>query len=120
MMAVGHVALHGQEGPVLASTISKEYGIPLEYLLKILQQLVRVNVLRSKRGPRGGFRLARPAGEIAMLEIIEAVDGSVCGHLEVAVQANNAAFSVKMEQVCKAAGEKCVDVLSRATLADTL
>jgi len=120
MMAVGHIALYGKEGPVLSDTVSREYDIPLEYLLKILQQLVRANVLRSKRGPRGGFTLARPASEITMLEIIQAVDGSVCGHYEVAAQAGNAAFSMKMEEVCRAAGQKCVDVLSKATLADML
>ena len=74
LIAVGYIAQNYQEGAVLAARVSKEYGIPLEYLLKILQQLVRANVLRSKRGPRGGFFLARPAENITLLEIIEAVD----------------------------------------------
>ncbi|MBE0534308.1 MAG: Rrf2 family transcriptional regulator [Phycisphaerae bacterium] len=120
MMAAGHVALYDKDGPVLASAISKEYDIPLEYLLKILQQLVRANVMRSKRGPRGGFTLARRPEEITILEIIEAVNGPLCGYIEVAAQANNAPYSVKMEQACKTAGEKCVEVLGKAKLADML
>ena len=53
MMAVGYIARHDNEGPVLANAVSKEYDIPTDYLLKILQQLVRTNILRSTRGPRG-------------------------------------------------------------------
>ena len=59
LVAVGFIAGAEKNNPVQAATVSKEYNIPLEYLLKILQQLVRVSVLRSKRGPRGGFFLAR-------------------------------------------------------------
>jgi len=45
LIAVCYVAKFYKEGAVLAARISKEYNIPLEYLLKILQQLVRANVL---------------------------------------------------------------------------
>ena len=59
LLAVGYLAQHQDEGIILSQDIAKKYNIPLEYLLKILQQLVRANILRSKRGPRGGFNLAR-------------------------------------------------------------
>jgi Rrf2 family protein len=120
MVAAGYVAMNDKDGPVLANAISKAYNIPLEYLLKIMQQLVRANILRSKRGPRGGFTMARPAQEITMLEIIEAVNGSICGHFDIAAQANNAPYSVKMEQVCKEASEKCTAILRKTTLAGML
>ena len=55
LLAVGYIAQHHDQKIILSQTISKEYNIPLEYLLKILQQLVKANVLHSKRGPRGGF-----------------------------------------------------------------
>jgi Rrf2 family protein len=68
LLAVGYIARkQGAEGVVLAQAVSKKYGIPLEYLLKILQQLVRANVLRSKRGPQGGFWLAKATSKITML-----------------------------------------------------
>ncbi len=60
LLAVGYIAKHQGKGVVLSQNVSKEYDIPLEYLLKILQQLVRANVLRSKRGPRGGFSWPSP------------------------------------------------------------
>jgi len=112
LVAVGYIAQNYKEGAVLAARISKEYGIPLEYLLKILQQLVRANVLRSKRGPRGGFFLARPADSITLLEVIEAVDGPLMSHLHLAEQTNNAPFSVKMEDVCRKATAQVRDTFA--------
>ncbi len=120
MMAVGYIAQHDGESLVLASTISKEYNIPTEYLLKILQQLVRVNILRSKRGPSGGFSMARPTNEINMLEIIEAISGPLSGHLDFTEQAKGAPFSHKMEEVCRQASAKCIETLKNTKLSQML
>lgn len=120
LIAVGYIAQNYQAGAVLAQRVSKEYGIPLEYLLKILQQLVRANVLRSKRGPRGGFFLAKDTSEITMLEIIEAVDGPMISHLHLAEQTNNSPFSLKMESVCQSANSRVRDIFSNARLSEML
>ena len=120
LVAVGYIAQNYKDGAVLAARVSKEYGIPLEYLLKILQQLVRANVLRSKRGPRGGFFLARPAEDITLLEVIEAVDGPLMSHLHLAEQTNNAPFSIKMEAICRQSTAKVRDIFAEAKLADVL
>jgi Rrf2 family protein len=120
MMAVGYIAQNDGDALVLASTVSKEYSIPNEYLLKILQQLVRANILRSKRGPRGGFSMARPANEVNMLEIIEAISGPLSGHLELAEQAKGAPFSHKMEEVCRQASAKCIETLENTKLSQMI
>ena len=120
LVAVGYIAENYKEGAVLAARISKEYNIPLEYLLKILQQLVRANVLRSKRGPRGGFFLARPAESITLLDIIEAVDGPLMTHLHLAEQTNNASFSHNMENICRKATEEVREIYNKSTLAEML
>lgn len=104
LVAVGFIAENYKDGAILAARISEEYGIPLEYLLKILQQLVRAGVLRSKRGPRGGFSLARRAEDITLLQIVEAVDGPLMGYLHLAELTKDAPFSLKMEAVCRKAG----------------
>ena len=120
LVSVGYIAQNYKEGAVLAARVSKEYGIPLEYLLKILQQLVRANVLRSKRGPRGGFFLARPDTDITLLEIIEAVDGPLASHLHLAEQTSNAPFSLKMEEICRQSTSKMRDIFAAAKLSDVL
>ncbi len=120
LVAVGFIAQNYKDGAVLAARVSKEYGIPLEYLLKILQQLVRANVLRSKRGPRGGFFLSRPAEEITMLHIIEAVDGPMISHLHLAEQTNNAPFSLKMEDICRKATTEVKEIYGKTKLSSIL
>ena len=52
-----------------ATTIAEALGLPTTYLSKVLHQLVRVGVLKSVRGPTGGYSLARGAGEIRLSEI---------------------------------------------------
>ena len=99
-----------------SQSVSKEYDIPLEYLLKILQQLVRANVLRSKRGPRGGFSLAKPTNKITMLEIIEAVDGPMSGELNLAEQAKGEKFSGKADAVYEKAVASARSVFNKAKL----
>lgn len=120
LVAVGYIAQNYKDGAVLAARISKEYNIPLEYLLKILQQLVRANVLRSKRGPRGGFFLSRTADNITLLEVIEAVDGPLMSHLHLAELTDNSPFSQKMENVCRKAIEEVRDIYGRAKLSTML
>src|SRR5437868_14076412 len=64
---------------VPSALIAQEAGIPELFLLKVLKPLVSARVLVSLRGPTGGYRLARPAETINLLEVIEAVDGPVRG-----------------------------------------
>ena len=58
-----------------AGQLAAHYDLPAAYLAKQLQALVRAGVLSAVTGPRGGFRLARPADQITMLQVVEAVDG---------------------------------------------
>jgi len=65
----GHVAsLHD---------IGRAQDIPASFLAKILQSLVRGGLAVSQRGAHGGFALARPAADITMRDVIEAVDGPI-------------------------------------------
>ncbi|WP_049558404.1 RrF2 family transcriptional regulator [Nonomuraea sp. SBT364] len=59
-----------------AAQLADYYDLPAPYLAKQLQALVKAGVLAATTGPRGGFRLARPASDITLLRIVEAVDGA--------------------------------------------
>jgi Rrf2 family transcriptional regulator, nitric oxide-sensitive transcriptional repressor len=65
------------ENPTSSSplqTIAATTQVPPGYLSKVLQQLVRAGLLNSQRGLGGGFSLARPASELSVYEIVQAVD----------------------------------------------
>lgn len=71
--AVVDIAYNGGDTPVQSSEINRRQGIPRRYLEPVLQQLVRARLLSGIRGPRGGYRLARPAEEITLGDIARAV-----------------------------------------------
>ncbi len=97
ILALGYMGKNADKKIVLSSDISKEHNIPLEYLLKIMQQLVRANILTSKRGPRGGFSLVKPISKINMMEVIEAVDGAMSNQLNLEGQVPDKKLVAKIE-----------------------
>ena len=59
----------------MARHIAEEEQIPAHFLAKILQELTRKGLLRSNKGPSGGFALRVPASQIRLLDLVEALDG---------------------------------------------
>lgn len=57
--------------------IAKEMHIPRSFLAKILQKLARASVVKSFRGVKGGFQLAKSPSEISLLDVVEAIEGEV-------------------------------------------
>ena len=64
---------------VTAEQVARAQQIPVKFLETILTQLRRAGLVRSQRGPDGGFWLARPADEITRADIIRAIDGQLLG-----------------------------------------
>ncbi len=58
-----------------AARLAEYHGVPSAYLAKHLQALAGAGVLETVKGPRGGYRLGRPAPEITVLDVVEAIDG---------------------------------------------
>lgn len=71
------LALHVHEGPVTLAGISERQGISLSYLEQLFTRLRKFGLVSSTRGPGGGYSLSRPTGDIAIAEVITAVDESV-------------------------------------------
>jgi Rrf2 family protein len=56
--------------------LAGHYGLPEAYLAKHLQAATKAGILRATPGPKGGYQLARPATDISLLDIVEAIEGS--------------------------------------------
>lgn len=65
--------------PMKAEAIARAQDIPVKFLENILQSLRHAGLVQSKRGPEGGHLLARPAAEIALADVIRAIDGPLAG-----------------------------------------
>ena len=63
------------DAPVTGPPLAADTGLPSHFLAKLLQDLARIGLLKSTKGPHGGFRLNMPAKEISMLRVVEAIDG---------------------------------------------
>jgi len=118
LVAVGHIAKTYPSEPILAKAIAKQYKIPLDYLLKILQQLVRANVLNSIRGPHGGFTLARPPAKISFLHIVEAVDGPFILTPVVTELKIDAGFNRRIVDTYQKSAKQAANILSKVSIAD--
>ncbi len=77
LMAMKHLAQPSDRGSSSAREIAEQYDIPIELLAKVLQRLVRRRLLESHQGTRGGYQLARPAQQISVADVIQAIEGPV-------------------------------------------
>ena len=73
LMELAGVELSGERLQVAA--IAARQGIPERYLEQMMTSLRRGGIVRSSRGPRGGYQLARPAAAIHLAEVIDCLDG---------------------------------------------
>ena len=80
------LALHTDQGPITLSAISERQGISLSYLEQLFTRLRRSGLVSSTRGPGGGYLLSGEAADIAVADVVAAVDESVnatrCGGQE--------------------------------------
>jgi Rrf2 family iron-sulfur cluster assembly transcriptional regulator len=76
LQAILYIAMHSSEDKnVELKLIAEEQSIPRHFLSKILQQLVKNNLLISMKGPTGGFKLAKSSDDTTLIEIVAAIDG---------------------------------------------
>lgn len=75
--AILYLAHLGPDEKASTSQIAEEKDIPLSFLAKIIAQLSVAGLLQTMRGARGGVTLARPAKDINLLEVVEAIDGPI-------------------------------------------
>lgn len=75
LQAVLYLSTIEEDRTASADEISKKLNIPKEFVSKILQSLALKKIVGSKKGNSGGFFLGKPASQIKLIEIVEAIDG---------------------------------------------
>jgi Rrf2 family protein len=75
--ALFDIAFHNDGRPTQIKDIAAREAIPARFLEQIFQDLKRAGLVGAKRGPRGGYHLARPAGEIRLGDVVRALEGPI-------------------------------------------
>jgi Rrf2 family protein len=106
-------------GSLTAQAISAAQQIPLQFLLNILASLRRAGLVDSHRGPHGGWRLARPADEIAVSDVIRAVDGPLTNLTSGRTRRPGSRGGyTSVDELWVAVSDGIRDILERITVAD--
>jgi Rrf2 family protein len=117
--AVTHLAAQKQpDQPVASHLVAQARGIPERFLLKVLKPLVSARLLHSLKGPNGGYCLAKPASEISLLEVIEAVDGPIRGQVPLADDDSPAPLDRRLETICSQAADLVRAQLQKVRMSD--
>jgi Rrf2 family protein len=77
MVAMTHLATLSDDRVSSAREIAEIFGVPVSLLMNVLKELSAAGLVASTRGAKGGYRLARPAGEVTMAEILTALEGPI-------------------------------------------
>jgi Rrf2 family cysteine metabolism transcriptional repressor len=119
--AMLELSLHFDEGPLHIREISKAQNIPLRFLEQILLLLKRAGYLRSRKGQKGGYSLAKPPSSITVAEIIRVMDGPLAPIDCVSVMSHE---TCPMERTCglrwlwKDVRDAVAGILEQTTFAD--
>jgi Rrf2 family protein len=114
--ALAYLARERPGGHVAAQAIARDESIPEPFLLKLLRPLVRAGLVRSRRGPGGGYALARDPKDITLLEVVEAVDGPLRAVVK-PVGKEGAAVDKRLQAICDAVAAQVRERLATVTLA---
>jgi Rrf2 family protein len=105
--------------PVKGETLSEAQDIPLQFLEHILLELKHARIIRTKRGVRGGYWLARDPSEITLADVIRAVEGPLANIQDSAPEDTEyPGHAELLKQVWIAVRANLRAVLERVTLAD--
>jgi Rrf2 family protein len=116
LRAMIHLADH-PEGVARGLEIAEQQHIPKYFLEKVIRDLMRRGLVRARRGPGGGYQLARPPETISFKDIIEAVEGPI--HLNVCTDGSNNCQlkpTCRMFRVWEEGQRVLLEVFSHATL----
>jgi Rrf2 family iron-sulfur cluster assembly transcriptional regulator len=116
---LSELAGRGGHGPTIVDDLVSGTDLPRDFLAKVFQKLVRGGILRSMKGRGGGFSLARPAHEITIMSIVEAIDGpQLLDGCVVGLERCNDQMPCPQHDLYKPIRQRLKDYLTTTTLAD--
>ena len=123
IMAVLDLALTSGADPIQAKAIADRQGIPLRFLEQILSALKHAGLVESSRGAHGGYRLTKPAEDIRVGDVIQAVDGPIALPTRALPRHRNGnghrtSHGSIVQGVWKEVKGKVLETLNHTTLAD--
>jgi Rrf2 family protein len=117
--AVVELASGSQDSPRKVDQVARAQGIPVSFLENILTQLRSAGLVRSQRGPEGGYWLAHPPEEVNLAQVIRAVEGPLVGVRGLRPEEVSYEGSAEsLQQVWLALRANLRKVLEHVTLAD--
>jgi Rrf2 family protein len=115
VQAVFDLAYHNEGKAAQIKDVCDRQNIPSRFLEQVFQDLKRAGIVRSKRGPRGGYRLSRPIRELTVGEIVRAIEGPLTlGAFEAHTSSGSLLTAVFTE--LSAQLDACFDALTIAEL----
>lgn len=119
LRGLSELAIRGEGKPVMLDELVTGTDLPRDFLAKVFQKLVRGGVLKSAKGRGGGFRLARPAHEITLIHVVEAIDGpQTLDQCVVGLERCNDQMPCPQHDLYKPIRQRLKDYLTTTTLAD--
>ena len=114
-----HLARLPHGNVALLSEIAVEADVPRTFLAKIFQNFAKLGFVNSYRGTGGGFSLARPAADITLREVVEAVEGSIAPNRCVTEEAEcERSTTCTVHTVWRRVQEQVVEILDGVTIED--
>jgi Rrf2 family protein len=107
-----------EDRPIPSHTIADERNIPERFLLKVLKPLVSAQILLSIKGPNGGYRLARQASDISILDVVEAVDGPIRGAAPLNPGQSDHGLHRRLDLVCSQIADQVRKHLARVKVSE--
>jgi Rrf2 family protein len=123
MLALVHLGRHKSEGLVPVRAIARAQRIPPKFLEQILLALKRARYVRSSKGQRGGYQLAKPAGKITLAEIVRLFDGAIAPTESVSehfYESTPIEREEKLVGVFRAIRDHVAEKLERTTIGDVI
>ncbi|MCS7023524.1 MAG: Rrf2 family transcriptional regulator [Bryobacteraceae bacterium] len=118
LRAMAHLASYPQGTLLMAKQIAKEAKLPSQFLAKLLQHLAQKGLLRSVKGPRGGFGLVPRAAQIRLADVLQSFDPGACERACPLGEPRCEAPGCQMHDGWEALHSLIIKYLEQTTLAD--